>query len=141
MCKNIQTMVHSKRKMIVVILIGIFVFSFVLAVIKSPDYFIQPTSPDKINRIIKTKKNMILVFYQPNCQDCRRVGLNILFNESKQQEVPYLNINTQKWSNRQYVKRFYVTKTPTIIRIYKGKIFKYSGVDKEKINAFMLKGI
>lgn len=110
-----------------------------------PDRYIQPTKQSEIDRIISNKeyqkKDTVLVFYQPNCADCRKAGLNILLNESANQESKYLNIDTQKLNNRKYLSEFHVTNTPTIIRFTHGNERIYSGTDKKEINRIMSKNI
>lgn len=116
-----------------------------LSVFFMPDRFIQATKQSEIDRIMRSKgylkEDTVIVFYQPNCADCRKVGLNILLQESANRSSKFLNIDTQKFNNRKYLNEFYITNTPTIVRFNHGNERIYSGTSKTEINRIMRKNI
>ncbi|MBS0935704.1 thioredoxin domain-containing protein [Lactiplantibacillus plantarum] len=110
--------------------------------VEHPEYLIRSSSERTIKQASQAvkKQPQVWVFYQPGCQACRKVAVQLLVTGwqlklSNQSEV--VHVDTKLARNRAVVKQFSIKHTPTIIRRSSQHYWQYQGTNTQKIKAIM----
>lgn len=104
------------------------------------------SSAEQIYSVVNQKNKdqaAFLVFYRSSCKDCQSVKRTIRWAgiraEREGQKVVYIATNLKR--NGEWIRRYSVTKTPTIVALKKdGHVSRYTDANRTGINNFFRSG-